>query len=115
MRCVSPTVSITGIRGSSQTAFQLIPATAMPINREIHAMRCGSLCIGKNPPPIQQSIAHSFPLSRLAKTTAPAATAVTTASTVPSSASKRQTLLTAGRIEISTARSTATRIKTPSL
>lgn len=58
--CISPTVSITGVRGSSQTAFQLIPAAAIPMNREIHAMRCRSLCIVINPPPVQESIAHSF-------------------------------------------------------
>src|SRR5260370_12492679 len=33
--CVSPTVRTTGVRGSSQTAFHLIPEMAIPRNNQV--------------------------------------------------------------------------------
>src|SRR5260370_24896547 len=45
--CVSPTVRTTGVRGSSQTAFQLIPEKATPVNSPIaKAKSCRRLLIG---------------------------------------------------------------------
>src|SRR5258708_7181680 len=45
--CISPTVRTMGVRGSSQTAFQLIPEKAIPVNSPVAKMKsCRRLLIG---------------------------------------------------------------------